>query len=357
MLNNKPVYKTLTPRDAQFQSYLMGDFSEKERAIALPGLNLQTVNEVVTFEIRPLENLEKGSVLQKTIFLLKPGTWLTVLVPLLVVRNLGPETSWSATLWLGWILLLTLTFANWRSDLADHIEGWDRLQGGQSHNVLQNGWFTGFQIKKWGWRVLGSALLFVVPLIKSHPWVLFLYALGVLSLLLLLPRWWRMSSMPGVSSFILFLLTGPLLATGIDITLNHRVSSDAILVGVMWGLWMSFLRQQKMYTKQWYVHQRKPSSFFIGLGFDRSKALMRLLIPTVPVIMILISLFLKGGAAWFFPLTVVHLIFISLELPANEKIQSSIGSHLQTLQTLFRWHYWALALVLVLGSLLWSTVA
>lgn len=350
------IYKSLTPRDPEFQSYLMGDFSDSERAIPMPGLNLQTINDVVTFEVGPKELVENAHPLRKLLALLKPETWLTVLVPLLVVHHLNPETSWMVTLWLGLVLLLALTFANWKSDLSDHLEGWDRLQGSQSTLVLQKGWFTGVQLQKWGRGVLAAAVILGVPLMAKYPWVLAPYLVLALVLLILIPRWWRRSTLPGLASFLIFLLTGPLLTTGIDLTLNGHLNTDSLLVGVMWGLWMSFVRQQRIYTKQWYLYQRKPSASFIGLGFDRTKALMRLMIPGIPMLMVLVSLFLKGGAAWFFPLVVVHLVFISLELQVNEKIQSSIGSHLNILQKLFYWHHWATALVLLLGSILWITV-
>lgn len=350
-----PRFKSLTPKDPQYKSYLMGEFSDTDRAIPQPSLNAHSVNEIVTFEIVPKNQLEKASSMQKIRVLLKPETWLTVLVPLIVIANLETGKVAGVSFQLAVVLLLLMTFANWQTDLADHLEGWDRLQGAYPKSALQKGWMTGVQLKKGSFFVLGLAFLFGVSLILKQPWVLVPYTLAVLSLLLLLPRWWRRTLVPGLSTVLIFLLTGPLLTIGIDLTFDGKFSLSSFFIGAAWGIWMSFARQQKIYTKQWHFYQKNSAYFFLGLGFDKSKALMRLLIPTVPGAMILMSLFISGGSAWFFPLLVVHSAFVFLELQANEKVQSSIGSSLLNLQMLFQWHHYVLSLVMIMGSMVWKT--
>lgn len=348
-------FRTFTPRDPEYLNYLLGSFSDSERALPQASLNVQSLNDIVTFEIRKIQNLEPASKITKLWVLLKPQTWLTVLVPLVMISNLEPQKVGSLAFLLGLILILLMIFANWQADLADHLEGWDRLQSGKNKSVLQKGWYTGQQLKRWSKGILGLTLLFGVPLLKSFPWILVPYALAVLCLLLLLPRWWRKSLWPGLSSLCIFLLTGPLLTIGIDLSFDGTFSWSSLFLGFSWGLWMSFVRQQKIYTKQWYHYQKRAPFFFLGLGFDRSKALMRILIPVIPGAMIISSLLIRGGAAWFFPLLVVHGVFIFWELQFNEKVQSSIGSSLVRLQTIFHWHHYVISMVMIMGSIIWKT--
>ncbi|MEY4617538.1 MAG: hypothetical protein RJB66_2498 [Pseudomonadota bacterium] len=352
---NQPTFKTLTPRDPDYMGYLMGSFSKVERAIPQASLNLQSINELVTFEIRKIDQLEPAPTWKKLWLLLKPQTWLTVLVPVIMMSNLEPQLVLGFALKLSLVLVLLMIFANWQADLADHIEGWDRLHNGKAKSVLQKGWFTGSQIQNWSRVVLALAAFWGLPLLKQFPWVLLPYALAALSLLLLLPRWWRKSLWPGFSSFCIFALAGPLLTVGIDLSFDGQFSVSSLFIGFAWGLWMSFIRQQKIYTKQWHLHQKQPPFFVLGLGFDRSKSLMRLLIPGVPLAMMVSFFFVKGGAAWFFPLLVVHSSFVFFELQMNEKVQSSIGSSLTSLQKVFNWHHYFIALMMIIGAIVWKS--
>jgi len=348
-------YKSLTPKDSEYLNYMMGSFSETERAIPQSSLNPQTMGEIVTFEIRKIEDLESATILRKLMILLKPQTWLTVLIPFIVISRVDASSAFSTTMLLLFSLITLMIYANWQTDLADHIEGWDRLNGENNKSVLQKGWFTGQQLQKWSKGVLAFNLILGIPLIMSNPWVLVPYALGVLALLLLLPRWWRQSVGTGVSSLFIFLLTGPLLAIGIDLAIDGKMNKNSLFLGIGWGVWMSFRRQQSVYSKQWKPFYKNSTYSFLSLGFDRAKALMRLMIVGVPGIMLLSFIFVSGGAAWFFPLLVTHSFFVFWELHYNEKIQSSISSSLKSLQILFRWHFYAISMMMVIGAIIWKT--
>lgn len=348
-------YKSLTPKDSEYKEYMMGRFSDTERAIPQISLNPQCVNEIVTFEIRKIEHLEPASLGRKVWLLLKPHTWLTVIVPFIVISRVDLSHSISTNIILLLSLISLMVYANWQADLADHLEGWDRLSGGNDKSVLQKGWFTGQQLKQWSQGILFANVVIGIPLIMNNPWVLVPYALGVLALLFLLPRWWRQSVGLGISSLCIFLLSGPLLAIGIDLAHDAQLNKNSLFLGVAWGLWMSFVRQQNVYSKQWRLFQKKSSYAFLNLGFDRAKALMRLMIVVVPGMMLFNFIFVSGGAAWFFPLLVTHSFFIFWELNYNEKVQSSIGSSLKNLHSLFRWHFYAVSIMMVIGAMIWKT--
>ena len=160
---------------------------------------------------------------------------------------------------------------------------------------------------------------------------------------------------PGISSLCIFLLSGPLLTVGIDLAFDGQMTKNSFFLGLAWGLWMSFVRQQKIYTKQWRHYQKQSPYFFLGLGFDKAKAFMRLFIVTIPGLMLLPLIFVKGGSAWFFPLLVVHAVFVFWESRFNEEVQSSIGSSLKKLQILFQWHFYMVSLVMVIGAIIWKT--
>lgn len=348
-------YKSLTPKDAEYLKYMMGSFSETERAIPQASLNPQSVSDVVTFEIKKIEALELASPLKKILMLLKPQSWLIVLVPFIVVGRMDVHSTFATQLMLFLSLVTLMIFANWQTDLVDHLKGWDRLSGEKNKSVLQKGWFTGQQLQQWSKGVLIFNVVLGIPLIMNNPWVLVPYALGVLALLLLLPRWWRQPVKTGFSSLVIFLLTGPLLSVGIDLALDGKMNKNSLFLGVAWGLWMSFMRQQNAYTQQWRSFYKNSSYSFLNLGFDRSKALMRLIIVGVPGIMLMSFIFVSGGAAWFFPLLVTHSFFVFWELHFNEKVQSSVGSTLKSLQTLFRWHFYVVSVMMVIGAIIWKT--
>jgi hypothetical protein len=351
----KSAFKSLTPTDSEYLNYMMGRFSKYERALPQPSLNVQSVHEVVTFELVRIEDLEPAALWKKLWLLLKPQSWLTVMVPLITIANLETGKVGLPGIILAVILVGLMVYANWQADLADHLEGWDRLFSGNNKSVLQKGWFTGQQLGIWSKYLLAGVFLFGIPVLLKFPWVLAPYTLAALCLLLLLPRWWRKSLWPGLSSFCIFLLAGPLLTIGIDLAFDGLFSWSSFFLGVSWGLWMSFVRQQKIFTKQWH-HNRRGSAFsFLGLGFDRSKALMRLLIPTVPMVSIFSTIFVSGGAAWFFPLLVVHSLFVFWEIQINEKVQSSVGSSLENLEKLFDWHHFFISLIMIIGALVWKT--
>ncbi len=254
------------------------------------------------------------------------------------------------------LLFLLMVYATLQTDLADHLDGWDRTHRGHDKSALQKGWFTGVQIKKWSKVVLFSARLLSVPLLYSHPMVLLPFSMLVLGLLLLIPRWWRRSSFPGLASLCIFMLTGPMLTAGMDIALSGGMSWRSLVLGMVWGLWISYVRQQRIYTRQWPVQDKTSPYSFLGLGFDRSKSLMRILIPTVPAMMLLIMVFVSGGSAWFFPLMVVHAAFGYWELHFNEKVQSSMGSSLKFLQKLFMLHHLVVSLVMIFGAIISKSI-
>lgn len=349
------TYKSLTPRDSQYHSYLMGSFSDTERAIPQPSLNPHSANDIITFEIRAINKLEPASNFKKMSLLVKPQTWLTVFIPWLVISRIEATSTLTTALLLLISLVSLMVYANWQADLADHLAGWDRLDEDQEKSVLQKGWFTGHQLQMWSRGILIFNFILAIPLIMHQPLVLVPYILSVLSILLFLPKWWRQSLRPGVSSFFIFLLAGPLLTIGIDLAIDGQLTKNSVFLGFAWGLWMSFVRQQNIYCKQWRPLNKQPSYSFLNLGFDRAKALMRLLIVMIPGVMLMNFVFVSGGAAWFFPMLVTHSFFVFWELHFNEKIQSSISSSLRSLQTLFRWHFYVVSMMMVIGAIIWKT--
>lgn len=354
-LRHQPKFKSLTPDDPEFLSYMMGSFSHEERAIPQPSLNIHSNGDVVTFEIKKVEDLVPVPMWKKLWLLLKPQTWLTVLVPLSIISRVDFNENWIVTFELTLILSMLMVFSTWQADLSDHLEGWDRLHGEKNKSVLQNGWFTGVQLQRWSQWIMGINFVLGIPLLLNHPWILIPYSTMVLVLLMLMPRWWRKSTKPGISSLCIFLLAGPLLTLGIDLVFDGKFSKNSIFLGIAWGIWMSFYRQQKIYTRQWRHYQKQSPYNFLGLGFDKAKSLMRLLVITVPGLMLFPLIFVSGGAAWFFPLLVIHSVFVFWELHYNEQIMTSISSSLKTLELVFQWHFYFVSIMMIIGAIVWKT--
>src|SRR5262245_11697931 len=75
--------KTISHCDPEFNSYLDGSFSDDLRALPVRSLNVDTLNEEVTFEIVPVDEIQKPSRLKIIWLLMRPQSLAFSMGPML----------------------------------------------------------------------------------------------------------------------------------------------------------------------------------------------------------------------------------------------------------------------------------
>jgi 1,4-dihydroxy-2-naphthoate octaprenyltransferase len=260
---------TLTKGSAEFRSYLLGTFSKERRALPQQTLNPNSQNETVTFKIVPLSQIRRPSLISYFVQTFKVKNFLLVLFPLflIVVKNIADNTLMdplSATIsTLG--VLCAFVSLNLRNDYNDHLQGIDRVLQERGSRAIQNGWATAEQVKKYSLFFLILALLCALPVIVTFPSVLAVVAVSALTGL------WAYQLGGELS---LFLLLGPLLTVGYQLSMGMFFDIEALALGLMWGWLVLYLVHLKNLTCIIESSQAQFKNTVNRLGFDRSRRLI-----------------------------------------------------------------------------------
>lgn len=254
-------------------NYLWGRFSQTERALPVSSLNVRTDRETVTFELVPVSSLKKPSWLVIWIKALRPRAYLQVLVPLFLLltwasaRNfvLDPDTTWIATLAVLFLQAAILL----RNDVEDHLSGLDRVRSDRGSRAIQKGWLTATSIQNASMLFLLLSFVCALPLVFAYPNLLLILLATVLFGGLAFFR-------PGGSyrdlpagEFLLFLLGGPLLAAGFQISMGIEVNPWTMALGCLWG-WLLLFPVHLRDLENLIVEGQGGRGSPLGhLGFDR----------------------------------------------------------------------------------------
>jgi hypothetical protein len=279
-------YITIKRSDKDFESYLMGFFSNDVRALPVENLNISSTNEVVTFKLENLSNLKLPSYLVRLLELLRLENLTFVLVPYFVVLKilrlnaLMDTESWILIGSVGVALSFLMMAYNLRNDLQDHRIGLDRINPRSGSRALQKGWFTGRQVQNISWVFIFLSALIATPIIfKSiqdfRATVGFLTFLAIVLVGILNSTKSNIHSRFSLRlSLIGFLLSGPLLTFGAEWILAKSIHIETVIFGVVWGLWVVLLTQVKNFQSLMAQVQAGVSSWMTRSGFDQiSKAL------------------------------------------------------------------------------------
>ncbi|MBX3021013.1 MAG: UbiA family prenyltransferase [Bdellovibrionales bacterium] len=340
---------TLTREDPEFESYLLGTFSDKERAIPVETYHAQTYRERVTFRIVPIDKLSAPP-------------WWTIYFwscrPELLALTLGPSfaawlnhpsslSAWER--WPSWLALVGIFFLHTAAflynDVQDHVHGADRLNRRRGSQVIQKGWSSAAAMKKWALVNLGLAVLFGLPAFMSAPVALAGVCLtAFLALTVVMKNW---GSRWGLCDLALLLLFGPLLTMGIALASFGETNLQDVALGVAFGAMTVWVFQVRQFED---LFRSKPENFrtFLGrLNFDKARLacvvegfILLGLHPSVGVMVRVPLLFLM-----ILPLVSIPSILLMNRLfkAASPLSSSLVGSSRWALLSHLAWTLWWLA--------------
>ncbi len=324
-------YVTLTKNSPDFESYLLGTFAKDKRALPITTLNVNSSAETVTFKIVPLKEIELsawGSVLLQTF---KVRSFLLVLVPLFLVlsKNISDESLVDpmATLMATWGVFCAFVAVNLRNDFMDHMKGVDRILERSGSRAIQNGWVRAITIKKLSTFFLILAFGFAIPLMVVYPWlgavILPAAIVGILA------QFRKQSSFKyrRFGEVLLFVMFGPLLTVGYQLSMGAGFDEESFWIGCVWGWLVLFVVHLRNFRNILPSSQAGFSNTVNWLGFDRSR---RLLAGWWFLFMVfnLAYHYVYAGIYWGFYLT-LGLAFVSLSFIGQmKKLSSPAGSEM-----------------------------
>lgn len=318
-------FKTLRRGDPHFLSYLLGSFSQNERAIPVESLNLDSENESVTFKIVPVKSIEKVNFLQFWYEILKLKSVPLVLMPVVLVafkNSFVDELSYSFAV-LG---TLFLYFGlNLRNDFVDYIKGTDRWHLDGHIRPLQRGWITAKFCRNLSWVFLGASLLASVPIYLRHPQTL--VVVGLLLSLALASRAFFQNSYKFklFYEFYLFLFIGPGLFSGLQLAAGQEVDLKLLYLSVVWG-WLGtffvYLRYFQNIVTNDHFQVVNTINWF---GFERAKYFLAF------IWMSFLALYFAYYSYFssFMPTLIAAVAMLGMSLPSLSQLiqlQSPLGS-------------------------------
>lgn len=282
------TYKTLHRGDSQFLSYLLGSFSQYERALPVESLNINSDQESVTFKIVSLDAIDKVHPLRMWFEILKIKSLPLVLVPALLVALKTLSSGLPIDiLSYGFAVIGTIFLyfgLNLRNDFVDYVRGTDRWHLDSSARPLQRGWMTAQFCHRLSWFFLTLSLLASLPIYFWHPAVL--WVVGVSVILALVSRAFFQNSYKFklFYEFYLFLFIGPALFFGLQLAAGTSVDRQLLFLSVVWGwlgiffVYLRYFRNivtndhfQLVNTINWFGFER--AKYFLSLNWGAFLAL------------------------------------------------------------------------------------
>lgn len=278
-MNSEAVeLKTLSRKDPEFYPHLLGTFSKTHRALPLKSLNVDSDLETITFQVVKAVDIQKPSFVLMWAQVFKLHTFVLVAFPMFVVlmKNLldGTVTNPLDGMLAAFGALCLHTSLNLRNDFVDHVRGLDRVLPSSGSRAIQNGWVTAWSVKAWAWVYFVLGVLFGIKPVYDYPQVLiFISALSVLGLVLMSShkmgfkyRQW--------SELIVFLLLGPFLTSGFQMSLGAGFDFESVFIGVLTGWFGVFYLHIRNFELLMMTSQAKFRNTMTLLGFDSSKKLL-----------------------------------------------------------------------------------
>lgn len=325
-------FVTLSKSSPDFESYLMGTFSTKKRALPVQSLNVNTAAETVTFKIVPLNELKVPSFWFIALRALKLRGLLLLLVPifLILTKNIEDgsirdrQTTTFATIG----LIFAFIAMNLRNDFMDHIKGIDRIFTYSGSRAIQNGWTTAIQVKKISLKFLLLAYMCAIPVVHAYPEV------SIVILLATVVGLWAQFKKRNSYKYLIggeismFLLLGPLLTVGFQLSMGAGFDWDSFWLGCVWGWGVLFVLHLRNFTNILPGSQAGFRNTINWLGFDKSRRLLAFWWLSF----VLVNLFYHyayAGTYWGFYLSITVLIVSASFIGKLKSISSPVGSELR----------------------------
>jgi 1,4-dihydroxy-2-naphthoate polyprenyltransferase len=294
-------------------------------------LNVGTADEIVTFEIVPRSQIQRPMYLVYLSHLIKLRSYLLIMVPLFFVaaknylddRFLDPVSFLIASV----SMLFLYAGLNLRSDLNDHVSGYDRVLHSSSPKPLLKGWITGAETNFLSWiLIFVSAVLSVPVFILQHEEI---RVVSVVLILFILGQFFKKNSFKNqrFGEVILFLLMGPGLCSAYQVALGSGIDTEVLAFGVFWGTAILFLVHLNNFSHLLTSSQAGIHNTMNKMGFDSSKKFLTLWLVLVNILWIWFHALYAGTFwTWFSGITLVFWSVPTAILFSN--ISSPVGSDL-----------------------------
>ncbi len=271
-------YKTLHRSDAEFNSYLWGSgLHQIQGTIPLPleTLNLGAADETVTFEIIKKDQISKPSIIKFISSLIKLPNYILILMPFFYILVKAYTSNQSFDAFTGSLSGIAMLFLfaglNIRNDVSDHISGYDRVNLSNRKRPIAQGWITAYRSSQISWLLILLAAFISIPIFILHKE---LFRLGAIVILLFVFGQFVKKNSYKSNRFgetILFILVGPALACGYQISLGALVDNQILVFGSFWGLAVLFLVHMNNFSHLLTSSQSKIQNTMTKMGFDRAQ--------------------------------------------------------------------------------------
>lgn len=268
------VYRTVKKSDAGFQSYLTGLAEPNARAIPIKSYNLGTDEEAVTFELRPLSEIQTPSVAQLYAALFKLRSFVLVLFPFFFVmaQNQADAKFDFVSAVLSLMASLAL-FAglNVRNDVLDHFNGYDRVNIDLSDKPIRQGWVTAARALKISTALIGFSFLISLPILLLNPSVILVVLIS--AVLFVAGKFLNKNSYKNqlFGELVLLLLMGPALYAGFQLAMGVSLQTEITLFSLIWGWAALFLVHVNNFVHIMTSSQNGIKNAMTNLGFDKAQ--------------------------------------------------------------------------------------
>lgn len=315
----------------EFKKYIWGTFSENERALPIKSLNVGTVSETVTFEIKSLAEVQAPSLWKIYLRLIKWNYFFLIFVPLyyVFVKNYVYQRLFDLNSFYLSIVASLFLFAglNIRNDINDHLSGFDWIIKSKNKKPVLSGWVTAQKAQFFSWVLIVLAIGFAIPVcLRQHEAL----RVSVVTLILFLAGNFLNKNnykFTPISEFILFVMLGPGLCSGYQVALGSGVDTEILIFGTAWGVAVLFLLYIVQFEHLFETSQAKIQNTLTKIGFDKSKIFFKFWWSFFVFLWVVYHYF-YSSQYWLWISTIV-LIFWSLPTFIQiANVHSPIGSNL-----------------------------
>lgn len=254
---------------------LSGVFSKTLMARSLPQLNVDNRKNNMTFEIVVATPVGFFQNLMLYFNVLKRQDFILVFFPLILIMlknfsaDLLPEPLALMLVFFGLVsFVMSLRF---RNQYLDHMRGVDRLSLSGSKNPLLRGQLRAYKMNRVSIVLLLFAVASVLPILYFN---LALFVIVVPALLLgLYAQYFNVSAFKEKTAgeVLVFILFGPFLTSGLEMSLYGRVFGTTMWMGFILGMSTMFLLNLKVFSNIMYLTQLQSQNTLVKMGFDRAK--------------------------------------------------------------------------------------
>lgn len=330
---------TLSRVDPLCEKYLLGSFSKEERAIPIQSLNVNTESEQITFRLEPVAGIARPWFYARWAVMLRAHHLVLVFFPIFAVlaKNWLDETLFTPLIATSSSLaaLFLMVAVNFRNDSMDHLKGLDRIHPSAGSRALQKGWVTAQYLLRLSIAFLTLGILFGLPAIYVHPEVLFLLAglagLGLFGMTsykmgLKYRRW---------SEMTVFLLLGPMLTIGLQISCGSGFDLESLLLGIVTGWFAVFVLHLQNFQLLMVHDQAGFQNTVTWLGFEKGKRLLAVWWGIFLVTFLCYHWFF-AKQAWFFFYLILAAGSVGLTLWQLKMLKTTVGSRLKNVVQVLR---------------------